>query len=149
MNEDSVWFDKTVGIASKIEKFKQEMNPIQKFLFIYIKQFETILLFLRATRDRDIDLHLVATESLIKYFFAHDHLKYARLLPMYLATMQNVKTNYPRLWSEFSKGNFCVTKSKVKFTSIAPDHGIEHENRKMKVAGGIVGITRNENAFSF
>ena len=146
VNEDSVWFDKIVGIASKIEKFKQEMNPIQKFLFIYIKQFETILLFLRATRDRDIDLHLVATESLIKYFFAHDHLKYARLLPMYLATMQTVKTNYPRLWSEFSKGNFCVTKSKVKFTSIAPDHGIEHENRKMKVAGGIVGITQNENA---
>ena len=45
VNEDSVWFDKIVGIASKIEKFKQEMNPIQKFLFIYIKQFETILLF--------------------------------------------------------------------------------------------------------
>ena len=134
VNEDSVWFDKIVGIASKIETFKQEMDPIQKFLIIYIKQFETILLFLRATRDRDINLHLAATESLIKYFLAHDHLNYARLLPMYLATVQNVKTNLPRLWKEFKKGNFCITKSNVKFTSIAPDHGIEHENRKMKVA---------------
>ena len=43
-------------------------------------------------------------------------------------------------------GHFCVTKSSVKFTSIGPDHGIEQENRKMKVAGGIIGVTQNENA---
>ena len=32
------------------------------------------------------------------------------------------------------------------FTSIAPDQGIEHENRTLKVIGGIVGITQNEKA---
>ena len=32
----------------------------------------------------------------------------------------------------------------VEFTSIAPDHGIEHENRKLKVLGGIISITQNE-----
>ena len=83
VNEVSVWFDRVVGIASKIETFKQETNPIQKFLFI--KQFETILLFLRTTRARDIDLQQL--QRVIKYFFAHDLLNYARLLPMYLATM--------------------------------------------------------------
>ena len=30
------------------------------------------------------------------------------------------------------------------FTSIGPDHGIEQENRELKVVGGIVGITQNE-----
>ena len=64
------------------------MTPLQKFLFNYIKQFETVLLFIRATRDRDIELHLQSLESLIKYFFAHDHMNYAPLLPLYLATMQ-------------------------------------------------------------
>ena len=83
VNEVSVWFDRVVGIASKIETFKQETNPIQKFLFI--KQFETILLFLRTTIARDIDLQQL--QRVIKYFFAHDHLNYAPLLPMYLATM--------------------------------------------------------------
>jgi len=32
------------------------------------------------------------------------------------------------------------------YTSIASDHGIEQENRKLKVMGGIVGITQNEKA---
>ena len=65
INEDAVWFDRLVGVASKIAIYKKDMNPIQTFLFNYIKQFETILLFIRATRDRDIDLHLAATESLL------------------------------------------------------------------------------------
>ena len=60
--------------------------------------------------------------------------------------MQNVKANHLDLWREFELGNLCVTKSNVKFTSIGPDHGIEQENRKMKVAGGIIGVTQNENA---
>ena len=44
------------------------------------------------------------------------------------------------------KGNFCVTKGLAGFTSIAPDHGIEQENRRLKVMGGIIGITQNEKA---
>ena len=43
-------------------------------------------------------------------------------------------------------GKFSVTKGSTGFTSIAPDHGIEHENRTLKVIGGIVGITQNERA---
>jgi len=39
-----------------------------------------------------------------------------------------------------------VTKGLAGFTSIASDHGIEQENRKLKVMGGIVGLTQNENA---
>ena len=46
------------------------------------------------------------------------------------------------------KGNFCVTKGLAGFTSIAPDHGIEQENRRLKVMGGIIGITENEKALN-
>ena len=49
INEDAVWFDRVVGVASKIAIYKKDMNPIQTFLFNYIKQFETTLLFIRAT----------------------------------------------------------------------------------------------------
>ena len=80
-------------------------------------------------------------ESLTKYFFAHDHQNYARLLPLYITTMQETERQHPDLWAEFMKGNFCVTKGVAGFTSIAPDQGIEQENRTLEVIGGIVGIT--------
>ena len=54
-------------------------------------QFETILLFVRATRQRDMLLHMQSLEALIKYFFAHDHLNYARLMPLYIYTMQETE----------------------------------------------------------
>ncbi|KAK6182328.1 hypothetical protein SNE40_010039 [Patella caerulea] len=58
--------------------------------------------------------------------------------------MQETKTTHAEIWAEFEKGNFCVTKGMAGFTSIGPDHGIEQENRELKVIGGIVGITQNE-----
>jgi len=73
-------------------------------------------------------------------------LNYARLLPIYIATMQETEKLHPELWRKFMKGNFCVTKGLAAFTSISPDHGIEQENRAMKVIRGIVGITQNEKA---
>ena len=61
-----------------------------------------------------------------------------------LSTMQQTEKQHPEIWAEFMKGNFCVTKGVAGFTSIGPDHGIEQENRELKVIGGIVGITQNE-----
>ena len=41
------------------------------------------------------------------------------------------------------EGAFCVGKSKVPFTAIGADHGIEQENRSIKVMGGIKGISNS------
>ena len=60
-----------------------------------MKQFETILKFVRATRQRDLLLHMQSLESLITYFFAHDHLNYAGLLPLYISTMQQTEHQHP------------------------------------------------------
>ena len=112
-----------------------------------MKQFETFLLYTTATREKNFPLHLEATNALIKYFFAHDHLNYARLLPLYLSSMKHVEHNHPNIWQEFMAGKlFCVTKSQIPFTSIGPDHALEQENRRLKVNGGVIGITQNENA---
>ena len=37
-------------------------------------------------------------------------------------------------------GYFSINKTSVPFTAIGADHAIEHENRTMKVLGGIKGI---------
>ena len=131
-------------IFKRIKQSEGTAKKIQRFISNYMKQFEAILQFVRATRQRDILLHMQSLEALIKYFFAHDHLNYARLLPLYISTMQETEKDHPEIWAEFVKGNFCVTKGVAGFTSIGPDHGIEQENRELKVLGGIVGITQNE-----
>ena len=61
-------------LREKLVYFKSSFTKHQMFIMSYIEQFETILLYIRAS-----------TEALIKYFFAHDHLNYARLLPVYLS----------------------------------------------------------------
>ena len=38
--------------------------------------------------------------------------------------------------------NSCVRKSEVSFTSIGVDHALEQENSRLKVFGGIRGITQ-------
>ena len=40
-------------------------------------------------------------------------------------------------------GCFCVSKTEVPFTSIGADHGIEQENRALKVLEGIKGISNS------
>ena len=120
------------NLQKKMNQFQGSMTKQQKFITSYLKQFETILSYVRATRERNFLLHLETTEELIKYSFAHDHLNYARLLPLYLSCMQNAKLDHPEIWLEFMKGNFCVSKSLTPFTSIAPDHALEQENRSLK-----------------
>ena len=134
------------NITAKIKTFENKLSKLQRFVSIYLNQFETILQYVRASRQQDIALHMESTEALIKYFFAHDHLNYARMMPLYLHTMQKAKEDHPTVWEEFEKGNFCVTKGVAGFTSIGPDHAIEQENRELKVVGGIVGITQQEGA---
>ncbi len=50
------------------------------------------------------------------------------------------------MWNFLDDGNFSITKNKVPFTAIDPDHGIEQEHKKMKIKGGFTEITGNEHA---
>ena len=58
--------------------------------------------------------------------------------------MHSLKDTDPHIYIE--KGNWVVNKNSVPFCSIGGDHALEHLNRAMKVSGGLVGITLNENA---
>ena len=41
----------------------------------------------------------------------------------------------PEVWQYFNEGNFSVNKSSFLFVATGVDHGMEQENRTMKVAG--------------
>ena len=113
-----------------------------KFARIYIGMVCNLLQFIRASREGIWLLHLASLEKLCTYFFSQNRLKYAQNVPEYIARMYELKTTDPEIWEELNNGNFCVKKSTTAFCSIGVDHALEQENRKMKVLGGLTGITR-------
>ena len=64
-----------------------ENSPLFKFTRGYMAMVMEKT-FIRAVRTGDWDLHLDALQLLVKYFFAHDMLNYARMIPVYLAEME-------------------------------------------------------------
>ena len=106
-----------------------------------------MLIFLKSVRNADWELHLASMNTFCKYFFALDKYVYARLIPLYVADMQQVKTTDPDIYEEFLHENWIVNKNPdVPFCCLGADHGLEQVNRMMKVSGGLVGITLNASA---
>ena len=70
---------------------------------------------------------------------------YARMTPVYLLQMNELKEKDSDTWEFFMNGYFSINKTSVPFTAIGADHAIEHENRTMKVLGGIKGIASGIN----
>jgi hypothetical protein len=62
-----------------------------QFLWSYMKQVDSLLHLIRASRQGEWELHLGALEENVKYYFAHDLYKYARLVPVYRSQMQRLK----------------------------------------------------------
>ena len=125
----------------------RDKNPLFKVTRQYMRMVMEMLQFIRAVRTGDWILHLQALQVFTKYFFAHDRLNYARMMPLYLAEMDSLPKTDPDVYAEFLSGNWVVNKnSSVPFCALGADHGLEHVNRSMKVSGGLVGITLNQAA---
>ena len=88
----------TEEFQEKLQNFNGMLEPQQpmfKFANDYIKFVKCILMFLRATREGNWKLHLESLKALSKYFFAHDRLNYARMVPLYLAQMELLESSDP------------------------------------------------------
>ena len=131
-------------LHNKLTQFEEhhKENPMFVVTLRYMDMVLTLLEFIRATRAGLWSLHLSSMEGLCKHFFANNRLKYAQMVPLYLAEMHSLEESDPDIWTEFKKGHFCIKKSQVPFCSIGVDHALEHVNRTMKVKGGLSGITQ-------
>ena len=134
-----------VDFLSKQKSFDCCLRNQSKFLRNFMKMFEKLLLFIRSSRQSIWNLHLSSLCELTKYFFAFDLQNYARLIPVYTAQMSSLKVSDPEAWT-FLQDNMSVNKTHIPFSAIGPDHAIEHENRAMKVQGGIKGIANYESS---
>ena len=106
-----------------------------------------MMLFMRAVHTGNWALHLSSLQKFTQHFFAHDRLNYARMIPLYLAEMNDLPVTDETIYGEFLQGNWVVNKNEnVAFCAVGADHALEHLNRSMKVSGGLVSITLNESA---
>ena len=112
----------------------------------YMRMMKNLFLFIRASREGQWKLHLASLHFFSALFFAHDQLNYARLTPVYLKEMLTLNSEDRDTWNFFEAGNFSVNKNSVPFCAIGVDHAMEQENKSMKIAGGITGLTLNQTA---
>ena len=139
----------SMDIMKRMAEFDRQHinNPMFKVSRQYMCMILEMMMFIRAVRTANWSLHLQALEIFTKYFFVHDRLNYARMIPLYLAEMKSLKNIDPDIDAEFQNGNWVVNKnSKVSFCGLGADNALEHINRSMKVSGGLVGITQNPSA---
>ena len=61
--------------------FDASLNKQVRFYRIYMTLFDSILLFIRATREQSWELHLYILHKLCPYFFAFYMINYARMTP--------------------------------------------------------------------
>lgn len=136
-------------VLNLITQFDSKMTskPVSCVMLQYMQMVMNMMLFIRSVRTGNWKLHLATLATFSKYFFAHDKLNYAQMIPLYLAEMQSLEDTDNNIYQEFLDGNWVVNKnSKVSFCAIGADHALEHINRSMKVAGGLIGITLQPSA---
>lgn len=140
----------SLDIMKKMAEFdrRHTNNPMLKVFRQYMRMIlEMMMMFIRAVRTANWNLHLKALELFTKYFFAHDRINYARMIPLSLAEMKSLKDTDPDIDVEFQNGNWVVNKnSEIPFCGLGADNALEHVNRSMKVSGGLVGIILNPSA---
>ena len=112
------------AMVKRYDAFIQARSNDVTFAFwtSYLEIVEDLLLFIRATRDRDWSLHLASVHALLRWMFAYDRTNYSRYLPVYWFDMNNLPTTHPFVHQELERGNFTVQKGKNCMASRLLDH---------------------------
>ena len=105
-----------------------------------------VFCFVRAYRESDFQLYRETLSELIPFFFALDHINYARWLPVHLRDMLALEQMHPGVYTEFSRGHFAVRKTEKAFSMIAIDLAHEQSNAVIKGDGGAIGLTEDKAA---
>ena len=125
---------------------KENIGELAQFFLQYLQQVESLLQLISACRSGDWEGYLAALENNIKYFFAHDLLNYARLMPIHLGQMNALEQDDPATWNALETGDFVVAKSVVPFTRLFTDQTLEQEIKELKRHGGMVGLSQDDAA---
>lgn len=93
-------FEKMCSKYVDFVKRRSAENPTFAFWSSYIDMVQILLLFVRATRESDWQLHLSTVRLMMPWFFAYGHVNYARYLPSYWLEMVNLPLTHPSKQSQ-------------------------------------------------
>ena len=96
--------DSYEDLITTIEQLAESSRTAKLWVDCLIKPVFIIMNFVRAEREADWSLHLVAVKAMIPYFFAANHNNYARYGLYYLRSMEKLPAEVSK---EFLEGNHC------------------------------------------
>ncbi|KAK3920030.1 Chromosome-associated kinesin KIF4 [Frankliniella fusca] len=102
-----------------------------------------VLQFVRAQRTANFDLYVKSLRQLLPWFFALDHVHYARWLSVHLRDLATLHETHPSVHREFQRGLFVARTTQRAFSAMGLDQAHEQMNARIKGDGGMVGITEN------
>ena len=81
-----------------LDYLRHDNGDLSAFWMSYLDIVGEILLgFIRASREGNWHLHLSAIQKLIPWCFAYDRVNYSSYLPVYLAQMNNLQRDNPKV----------------------------------------------------
>ena len=105
---------KTTSFAQLQKESDSQLSNQSRFLRRFMKLFELLLLFIRASRDQLWKLHLQSLHTLCPYFLALDMINFARMTPVYLSQMYALK-EILKLGNFYPTKDFQLTNRKFHF----------------------------------
>ena len=126
----------------------KDAGPLKTFWMSYLDMVRILMDFIRATREGNWSLHLHCIKEMMPWFFAYDHINYARYLPVYLLYMLTLPETHPEAHRMLENGDFGFQRtSEHGFAQVLVDQTIEQTlNRSTKTKGGIVGFSLRKGA---
>ena len=122
------------------------LGKTSQFWLGYMDIIWSILSFIRATKENNLELHLAILYELCPLFFTYNHHNYSRYIPAYL--MLNLSETHPGAEELLRKNGFSVSRSTVPLSRNPVDITIEQTiNCHAKSHGGIIGFSRNYSAY--
>ena len=111
---------------------------------------ETLLGLLRASRERDWELHLSSISEIVPWCFAYDNLNYARYLSVYLREMSLLPEEHPDTLEYLRPRGFSVQMSEDNpFGRVPVDQTCEETvNKDTQTSGRTKGFSLRPYAVS-
>jgi len=137
---------KKADYYEKVKTYRSNLKKQAKFFDNIMTSIEDLMMFIRATRTANWKMHLQSLSQLVKYFFALDFQNYARMTPVYLASMKKLQTHDTETWTYLDEGNFGCWTSDIPFVCLGGDHAMEQGIRGFKTTGGPSHMTSDHDA---
>ena len=127
------------GMVKILDKLASQSKTTQLWVDVFLKPVFIMMIYVRAEREGDWPLHLIAYRQMLPYFFASGHVHYARYGTVYLKEMEALPTEVLR---RFLRGEHVMRHERGIWNGIWSDMFIESTFMRYGHApGGIIGIT--------